>query len=120
MKIVDELVNTLKNYGVCPEVIEDCTHKLKADLNELLKMQIENKITFRGARENKHLSINEVAEKTGIPARIIRRYEIDSRKAAFDHALILSKLYCISLDHLFIGCVSAGTENHLNMSLAGR
>lgn len=60
-------------------------------------------LTLRMARENNHMTQEEVSKKTGIPLRTIRRTEKDNRYMKLDRFMILLRLYKVSLNHIYIG-----------------
>lgn len=62
-----------------------------------------HQITFRSARLNKKMTIEQVSEMTGITVEELDSIERDSSQATVSKARKLLILYKISCDHVFIG-----------------
>ncbi|MDC0761668.1 helix-turn-helix transcriptional regulator [Brevibacillus sp. AG] len=66
------------------------------------------RITLREARLNCRMELKEVSEKTGIPVRTLKRWEIDSGRAEYESVDKLLILYgFISWNHIHFGSESA-------------
>lgn len=61
------------------------------------------KITLRDARLNSKKSLRQVSIETGISEKTLRKYERNSGLAKVNSICMLRDLYCISLNHIFIG-----------------
>ncbi|MED1802071.1 helix-turn-helix transcriptional regulator [Brevibacillus porteri] len=65
------------------------------------------RITLREARLNCRMEMKEVSEKTGIPVRTLKRWEIDSGRANLVSVYKLLALYGFaSLNHIHFGSES--------------
>lgn len=61
-------------------------------------MQIYHRI--RDLREDNDLTQQEVAEKLYIQREVYRRYETGAREIPFNIAIMIAKLYNVSLDYI--------------------
>ena len=61
-------------------------------------MQNYNRI--RDLREDNDLTQQEVADKLFIPREVYRRYETGAREIPLNIAILIAKLYNVSLDYL--------------------
>jgi len=77
-------------------------------------------ITFKDARENRRMTIEQVVAATGLHRRTIKKAEVDCSDMHYSVARILCDLYNISLDHIHIGKVVSANENRFPKVLADK
>ena len=56
--------------------------------------------SLKKIRNSKNLTLNQVAEATGIPFRTYQSYELNLRKLSLDNAFALAKFYKVSIEKL--------------------
>lgn len=76
-------------------------------------MQNYNRI--RDLREDNDMTQQEVADKLFIQREVYRRYETGAREIPFNIAIMIAKLYNVSLDYL--AGLSNEKEIHKNISI---
>lgn len=121
MRTIEEIIQDMKAHGTSLETIGKDIAELEDALSKWHNTELWRKITLRDARTNLDMSLEEVSEKTGISVYRLNKYEEDSGKMPCDSILVLSRLYRVSISHIFTGKTPCfKKKNHLNMSLAGR
>ncbi|WP_407350144.1 hypothetical protein VNN41_07315 [Lactococcus garvieae] len=70
--------------------------------------------TFKDLRNFKHLSIEKLAELTGIFPKTLEEIEVDSSSLDRLTLKILTRFYCLPVDYIFIGKQSEFEAQHLD------
>ncbi|MDB5053252.1 MAG: hypothetical protein JWM44_1302 [Bacilli bacterium] len=73
-------------------------------------IEARNLLTRRQARMNLNITLEEAAERSGVPVKTIQEYEKDSRDANIQHFINLVKIYRISAGHVYIGETPEGNR----------
>lgn len=111
----------MRTHGTSPEMIDKDITELEEVLSKWHNTELRGMITLRDARTNLGMSIEAVSGSTRIPVHRIKMYEEDSSRMKYETMDLFSKLYRVSIDHLYFGRTSSfKKKNHLNLSLAGR